>query len=90
MSYELGLDSPPNRLNRTYQLKKTLFSHLGDKINIVSFGNRDAVISRQVDPLSSSYATIKGHGLYKNNIIKAFSNWIRKKNADEKSNEMAT
>ena len=64
MSYEFGLDSSPrSRLTHTYQLKKTLLSRLRDKINIVRFGNHDAVISKEVDPLSYSYAIIKGHRL---------------------------
>ena len=85
MSYEFGLDSPQSRLTHTNQLKKRLLSHLGDKINIASFGNRYAVISKNVDPLSYSYATIKGHGLCENDIIKAFANLIRKKIADAKT-----
>ena len=82
MSYEFGLDSPPSRLTHTYQLKKMLFSRLGDKINIVSFGDHDAAISK--DPLSYSYATIKGHGLCENYII-TIPNLIRKKIADKKN-----
>jgi len=60
-------------------LKNMLLLRLEDKINIVSFGNRDVIISKEVDPLTYSYATIKGHGLCKNDIIKAFANLIRKK-----------
>ena len=63
MSYEFGLDSPPSRLTHTYQLKKTLLSRLGDKINIFRFGHCDVVISKEVEPLFCSYATITGHGL---------------------------
>lgn len=63
MSYEVGLDSPPSRLTHTYQLSKILLSGFRDKISIVRFGNRDAVISKEVNPLSYSYTTIKRYGL---------------------------
>lgn len=63
MSYEVGLDSPPSRLTHTYQLNKILLSGFRDKISIVRFGNRDAVISKEVNPLSYSYTTIKRYGL---------------------------
>ena len=63
MSYEVGLDSPPSILTHTYQLSKILLSGFRDKISIVRFGNRDAVISKEVNPLSYSYTTIKRYGL---------------------------
>ena len=63
MSYEVGLDSPPSILTHTYQLSKILLSGFRDKISIVRFGNRDAVISKEVNPPSYSYTTIKRYGL---------------------------
>ena len=58
MSVEFGLQEPPRRLIRTYQLKKMLQLHLGDDICISSFGNRDAVHSINVD-LSKDMVCVK-------------------------------
>ena len=83
MSNEFGLNSTPKKLTHTYQLKNMLLSRFEDRIKIVTYGKRDAVISKDVDPLAYSYATIKGSGLCENDIIKAFSNLVRKKLADK-------
>ena len=79
MSVEFRLQEPPRRLIHTYQLKKMLQLRLGDDIYIFNFGNRDAVHSINVDPLLYSHATIKGHGLHEDDILKAFANFVRRK-----------
>ena len=79
MSVEYGLTEPPRRLIHTYQLKKMIQLRLGNDICISSFRNRNAVHSINVDPLLYSYATIKGHGLREDDIVKAFANLVRRK-----------
>lgn len=79
LSCEFGLDSTPSGLKQTYQLKKVLLTKLENKINIVSYGKGDAVLSKEIDPLTYTYATVKGNGLREVDVIKAFSNLVRKK-----------
>ena len=57
---------------------------LGDDICISSFGNRDTVHSINVESLLYSHATIKGHGLREDDIVRAFSNLVRRKLDDTK------
>ena len=79
MCIEFGLDSTPITLRHTYQLKKVLLTELEDKITIVSYGKSDAVISKEMDPLAYSYATVRGNGLREEDVTKAFSNLVRRK-----------
>ena len=85
MSVKFGLQEPPRRLIPTYQSKKILQFHLDNDICISNFGNHDTVHSINVDPLLYSHATIKGHGLREDDIVKAFANLVRRKLDDTKS-----
>ena len=49
---------------------------LGEKIGVWKLGNKDVVHPKNVNPLSYSQATLKGHGLREDDICKAFSNLV--------------
>ena len=76
MSDKFGLQKPPRRLIHTYQLKKMIQLRLGEDICISSFGNCDAIHSINVDSLLCIHATIKEHGLRKDDIVKVFANLV--------------
>ena len=50
---------------------------------VCKLGNKDVVHPKNVNPLSYSQATLKGHGLREDDICKAFSNLVRRKLADK-------
>ena len=84
ISAEFGLgDSPPPppppALRHSYRVKEILIKHFGEKIRFSNVGKYVAVHSSAVNPLTYTAATLKGHGLREENVIKCFANLVRRK-----------
>ena len=83
----LDLMIPPPALRRSYRVKEILIKHFGEKIRFSNVGKYVALHSSAVNPLTFTAATLKGHGLREENVIKCFANLVRRKLGKEAMGE---
>eukprot|EP00795_Rhopilema_esculentum_P009663 gene9663-17422_t len=84
LSDEKGIDSP---VNNTAALKKKLVGVFSERLGFYSSGRQVIIYSSDVNPLEYATATLKGHGLRDEDIIKACAAMIRRKMEARVENE---
>eukprot|EP00794_Sanderia_malayensis_P008248 gene8248-9129_t len=84
ISEEYGLKEAPITLKHTYQVKAKLIEQFGDRIEFGKVGRSDVVYPSGANPLQYSLATLHGHGLREDDLVKAFAKLVNRKLSGKK------